>query len=88
MGIIAWIVLGALAGFIANLIMGGGDGLVMMVILGIVGAVVGGFIAGNLLGIADITGFNLSCLLWAVFGAIVVIFVARLFQSRGTRRAV
>ena len=59
MGIIAWIVLGALAGFIANLIMGGGDGLIMMIILGIVGAVVGGFIAGSVLGIADVTGFNL-----------------------------
>jgi len=82
MGIIAWIVLGALAGFIANLIMGGGEGLVMMVILGIVGAVVGGFIAGTVLGIADITGFNLSSLLVAVFGAIVVIFVARMFTSR------
>ena len=87
-GIIAWIVLGALAGFIANLIMGGGEGLVMMVVLGIVGAVVGGFIAGTLLGIADITGFNLSSLLVAVFGAIVVIFVARMFTSRGASRAV
>ncbi|MHB8959713.1 MAG: GlsB/YeaQ/YmgE family stress response membrane protein [Candidatus Limnocylindrales bacterium] len=87
MGIIAWIVLGAVAGFIANLITGGGDGLVMMVVLGIVGAVVGGFVAGTLLGIADITGFNLSSLLVAVFGAVIVIFVARLFQSRGAGRA-
>ena len=88
MGIIAWIVLGALAGFIANLIMGGGEGLIMMIILGIVGAVVGGFIAGTVLGIADITGFNLSSLIVAVFGAIVVIFVARLFMGRGTSKAV
>ena len=87
MGILAWIVLGAVAGFIANLIMGGGEGLVMMVVLGIVGAVVGGFVAGTLLGIADITGFNLSSLLVAVFGAVIVIFVARLFQSRGGGRA-
>ena len=87
MGIIAWIVLGALAGFIANFIMGSREGLVMMVILGIVGAVVGGFIAGTVLGIADITGFNLSSLLVAVFGAIVVIFVARMFTSRGASRA-
>ena len=88
MGIIAWIVLGAIAGFIANLIMGGGESLIMMIVLGIVGAVVGGFIAGSLLGIADITGFNLSSLVVAVFGAIVVIFVARLFQSRGGSRTV
>ena len=85
MGIIAWIVLGALAGFIANLIMGGGDGLIMMIVLGIVGAVVGGFIAGSVLGIADVTGFNLQSLVVAVFGAIVVIFVARLFMGRGSR---
>jgi uncharacterized membrane protein YeaQ/YmgE (transglycosylase-associated protein family) len=57
----------------------------MMVVLGIVGAVVGGFIAGTLLGIADITGFNISSILVAIFGAIVVIFVARLFTSRGAR---
>ena len=88
MEIIAWIVFGALAGFIANLIMGGGEGLVMMVILGIVGAVVGGFIAGTVLGIADITGFNLTSLIVAVFGAIVVIFVARMFLSRGARGTV
>jgi uncharacterized membrane protein YeaQ/YmgE (transglycosylase-associated protein family) len=88
MGIIAWIVLGALAGFIANLIMGGGEGLVMMVVLGIVGAVVGGFVAGTVLGIADITGFNLSSLLVAVFGAVIVIFVARMFTSRGARSTV
>ena len=88
MGIIAWIVLGAIAGFIANLIMGGGEGLIMMVVLGIVGAVVGGFVAGTLLGIADITGFNLSSLLVAVFGAVIVIFVARMFMSRGARSTV
>jgi uncharacterized membrane protein YeaQ/YmgE (transglycosylase-associated protein family) len=88
MGIIAWIVLGALAGFIANLIMGSREGLIMMVVLGIVGAVVGGFIAGTVLGIADITGFNLTSLLVAVFGAVVVVFVARLFLSRGASRSV
>jgi len=88
MGIIAWIVLGAIAGFVANLIMGGGEGLIMMVVLGIVGAVVGGFVAGSLLGIADITGFNISSILVAIFGAVIVIFVARLFTSRGARGTV
>jgi len=88
MGIVAWIVLGAIAGLIANLIMGSREGLIMMVVLGIVGAVVGGFIAGTVLGIADITGFNLTSLVVAVFGAIVVIFVARMFTSRGATRGV
>jgi uncharacterized membrane protein YeaQ/YmgE (transglycosylase-associated protein family) len=68
--------------------MGGGEGLIMIVVLGIVGAVVGGFIAGTLLGIADITGSNLTSLLVAVFGAVVVIFVARMFTSRGARSTV
>jgi uncharacterized membrane protein YeaQ/YmgE (transglycosylase-associated protein family) len=52
MGIIAWIVLGAIAGFIANLIMGSHEGLVMMVVLGIVGALVGGFVAGTVLNVS------------------------------------
>ena len=88
MGIIAWIVLGALAGFIANLIMGSREGLIMMVVLGIVGAVIGGFIAGNVFHVADVTGLNLESLVVAVFGAIVVIFVVRTFMSRGTSRRV
>ena len=88
MGIIAWIVLGAIAGFIANLIMGGGEGLIMMIVLGIVGAVVGGFIAGTVFHVADVTGLNLESLVVAVFGAIVVIFVVRTFMSRGTSRRV
>jgi uncharacterized membrane protein YeaQ/YmgE (transglycosylase-associated protein family) len=85
MGIIAWIVLGALAGFIANLIMGSREGLVMMIVLGIVGAVVGGFIAGTLLKVADVTGLNLESLVVAVFGAVIVIFVAQRFM-RGRAR--
>jgi uncharacterized membrane protein YeaQ/YmgE (transglycosylase-associated protein family) len=50
----------------------------MMIILGIVGAVVGGFIASSLLHVADVTGFNLESLVVAVVGAVLVIFVARL----------
>ena len=46
MGIIAWIVVGAIAGFIATLILGTREGILMTVVLGIVGAVVGGFLAG------------------------------------------
>ncbi len=87
MGIIAWIVLGAVAGFIANLIMGGGEGLIMTVVLGIVGAVVGGFVAGTVLHVADVTGLNLTSLLVAVFGAVIVIFVARRVLPRGASRA-
>lgn len=76
-GVIAWIVLGAIAGFIASVIMGSREGLIMMVILGIVGAVVGGFIAGTLLHKADVTGLNVESIVVAVIGAIVVIAIAR-----------
>lgn len=86
MGIIAWIVLGAIAGFIANMIMGSREGLVMMIILGIVGAVVGGFIAGTVLKVADVTGLNIESLIVAVFGAVIVIFVARRFVGGSTGR--
>ena len=54
----------------------------MTVVLGIVGAVVGGFVAGTLLGVADITGFNLTSMLVAVFGAVIVLFAMRILQGR------
>jgi uncharacterized membrane protein YeaQ/YmgE (transglycosylase-associated protein family) len=86
-GIIAWIILGAIAGFIANLIMGGGEGVILTIILGIVGAVVGGWLAGCVLGIAVVTGLNITSIIVAVFGAIVVIAVVR-FLMRGRSAAV
>lgn len=83
MGIIAWIVLGAIAGFIANLIMGSREGLIMMVVLGIVGALVGGFLAGTVLHVADVTGLNLESLVVAVIGAVIVIAIAQFAMGRG-----
>jgi uncharacterized membrane protein YeaQ/YmgE (transglycosylase-associated protein family) len=81
-GIIAWIVLGAIAGWITNMIMGGGEGVIMTVILGIVGAVVGGFLAGSVLGIADVTGVNITSIIVAVVGAVIVVAVYRMFMGR------
>ncbi len=81
MGIIAWIILGALAGFIAHLLVGERSGIIGTVVLGIVGAVVGGFIAGSILHLADITGLNAESLAVAVVGAIVVVLVRRLLSS-------
>ena len=82
MGFIAWIVLGAIAGFIASKIMGSDEGLIMMIVLGIAGAVVGGFIAGKVLGVADVTGLNPSSIIVAVFGAVVVIAGMQWFTKR------
>jgi uncharacterized membrane protein YeaQ/YmgE (transglycosylase-associated protein family) len=84
-GIIAWIVLGAIAGFITNLIMGGTGGVITTIVLGIVGAVVGGFLAGNVLGVADVTGINLESIVVSVIGAIIVVAV---FRGMSRRRAI
>ena len=84
MGIIAWIVLGAIAGFITNLIMGGGEGVILTVVLGIVGAVVGGYLAGTVFKVADVTGINVESIVVAVVGAIIVVAVYRMIGGRRT----
>lgn len=76
MSFIAWIVFGALAGWMASAIMKSGHGLLEDIILGIIGAIVGGFIV-NSFGGAGVTGFNLYSLVVAVIGAAVVIAIGR-----------
>ena len=88
MGFIAWIVVGAIAGFLANQIMGSREGLLLMVVLGIVGGLVGGFVAANLLKVGSVNGINLESIAIATVGAIAVIFVARFATGqRGLSRA-
>ncbi len=82
MGIIAWIVVGAIAGFITNMIMGGKEGVIGTIILGIIGAVVGGFVAGTVLKVADVTGINIESIVVAVFGAIIVVAAYRAVTGR------
>ena len=85
MGILAWIVFGLAAGIIAKFIMPGrdGGGIIVTMLLGIVGAVVGGFIA-NVLGFgAGPTQFDLRSLIVAVIGALVVLFLYRMVKARG-----
>jgi len=84
MGILVWIVLGAIAGFITNLIMGGGEGVIATIILGIVGAVVGGYLAGTVLKVADVTGVNVESIVVAVIGGVVVVALYRLLMGRRT----
>jgi uncharacterized membrane protein YeaQ/YmgE (transglycosylase-associated protein family) len=84
MGIIAWIVLGAIAGWITNMIMGGKEGVIATIILGIVGAVVGGWLAGTVLKVADVTGVNVESIVVAVIGAVIVVAVYRLVVGRRT----
>jgi uncharacterized membrane protein YeaQ/YmgE (transglycosylase-associated protein family) len=75
MTLVAWLVVGAVAGFLASEIMGSREGLVMMVVLGIVGAIVGGWVAADLLKVANVTGINLTSIVVASVGAIIVIVV-------------
>jgi uncharacterized membrane protein YeaQ/YmgE (transglycosylase-associated protein family) len=79
MSIIAWILLGGVAGWLASIFAGtdASQGLIANIIIGIVGAMVGGFLF-NVLGGAGITGFNLYSLLVAIIGSIVLISLSRL----------
>lgn len=88
MGIIAWIVVGAIAGFLANMVMGTREGVLMTIVLGIVGAVVGGYIAATVLKIGTVDGINIESIVIATIGAIAVVFVAKaLTGSRRSRSA-
>src|SRR5258707_12587726 len=87
MSILGWIILGLIAGWLAGvLVKGSGYGVVGDIVLGILGALVGGAITSTLMGV-DITGFNLESVLVAVLGAIVVIFIARLISGSAGGRA-
>lgn len=83
MGILAWLVLGLIAGFLASVVMrGGGYGIIGDIVLGILGALVGGWLTGTLLGRDMVNGFNIESLIVAVLGAIVLIAISRLFTGR------
>ena len=82
MGIVSWIVLGAIAGFLSNMIVGGREGVIGTIILGIVGAILGGYIAESVFHKGDVTGVNIESIVIAVLGAIVVLFVWRALTRR------
>jgi uncharacterized membrane protein YeaQ/YmgE (transglycosylase-associated protein family) len=79
MGIIIWIVFGAIVGWVASMVMGSKGGLLRDIIVGIVGAVLGGFIMG-LFGYGDVSGFNLYSFFVALVGACVLIAIVRAVQ--------
>ena len=86
MGLVSWIVVGAIAGFLANQVMGSREGLIMMVVLGIVGGLIGGFVATSLLKMGTVDGINLESIFIATLGAIGVVFVARALNRSGSMR--
>lgn len=84
MGILSWLIFGLIAGVVAKFIMPGNDpgGFIITALLGVAGAVVGGYI-GTMLGFGDVNGFNFGSLMLAVVGALVLLFVYRMM--RGSR---
>jgi len=85
MSIIAWIILGLIAGFVGSKIVNKrGEGLIRDILLGVVGAVVGGWVF-HMFGAAGVTGLNLYSLVVAVIGAIVVLVLYHaIFGKRST----
>jgi uncharacterized membrane protein YeaQ/YmgE (transglycosylase-associated protein family) len=84
MSILGWLILGLIAGFIASKIVNNsGQGVVVDIVLGIIGAVVGGFLF-NQFGAAGVTGFNIYSMIVAVIGAIVVLVIYHMIVGRRT----
>lgn len=92
MSIIAWLIVGAIAGWLAGLLVRGDEGLGVIghIVLGIVGALVGGFLAGVLTGDDYTTGINITTIIVATIGAVLVVVVVGLIRggSRSGRGAV
>ena len=84
MGILSWIIVGLIAGWLAGSVMkGSGYGLVGNIIMGIVGAVVGGFLATSLFNVPDpVNGVNIGSIVVAFLGAVVAIAVIRVLPGR------
>jgi uncharacterized membrane protein YeaQ/YmgE (transglycosylase-associated protein family) len=83
MGIIAWIVLGLIAGGLAKLIMPGRDpgGIIVTMLIGIAGAILGGWLF-SLFGGSGVNGLDLGSIIVAVIGALVLLFLYRMFAGR------
>ncbi len=83
MSILSWLVVGLIAGWLAGLIMKGrGYGVIGDIVVGIVGALIGGFLASALFGGDYLTGINVSTILVALLGAIVLVWILRVLPGR------
>ena len=84
MGILTWIVVGLIAGWLASQVMRGGSyGVIGDIILGVVGALIGGFLAANLLNMPDaVNGINVTSILVAFVGAVILIAILRMMSGR------
>lgn len=84
MGLFTWLIVGGIVGWLAGMVIKGkGFGLIGNILVGVVGAVIGGWIASAALNIHDpVSGFNFTTLVVAFLGAVVVVYVARTFRLR------
>jgi uncharacterized membrane protein YeaQ/YmgE (transglycosylase-associated protein family) len=84
MGILAWIILGLVAGALAKFIMPGqqGGGIILTTVLGVVGALVGGLVGTYVLGFGDVSGFDFRSIAIAVAGALLVLLVIGLLGRK------
>ena len=83
MSIVAWLVVGLIAGWLAGQVMkGGGYGLVGDIVVGVVGAIVGGFLAGAIFGGDYLSGINIPTLIVAFLGAVILIAIVRMLPGR------
>jgi len=84
MGFFTWLVVGVIVGWLAGIaVKGRGFGLIGNIFIGVIGALIGGWLAGALFNISDpISGFNLTTIIVAFLGAVLVLFIARLIRFR------
>jgi len=84
MGFITWIIFGALAGWLASKITGNDAnmGAIANIVVGIVGALIGGYIGNNFLGTGGVDGFNFTSLLIAIGGAVILLLIVGLFTKK------
>jgi uncharacterized membrane protein YeaQ/YmgE (transglycosylase-associated protein family) len=78
----AWLIIGALAGWIASLITGRGEGLLLDIVVGIIGAFVGGLLYSALTGVNFTAGFNLTTLMVAIVGAVILLMIWGAVRAR------
>jgi uncharacterized membrane protein YeaQ/YmgE (transglycosylase-associated protein family) len=87
MGWVAWIVVGAIAGFLASKLVGSNEGLIMMIVYGIVGGLLGGWVAANVFKIGSMDRISIESILIATVGAAVLLLVMnKAGGMRGLRR--
>jgi len=83
MGLLAWLVVGIVAGWFASMVMGKGFGLIGNMVIGVIGALIGGWLAGAVFNIENaVSGFNLTTFIVATLGAVLVLYIARLLKFR------